>query len=62
MFLSITQFIVVAVIGVIVVGVWLIRRALADTASRTKYPRCRACGQSAPDGASFCGHCGARLT
>ncbi len=62
MVVSITQIVVVAVIGFIIAGVWLLRRALSGDENHTKKLRCRACGQSSSGGANFCGHCGARLT
>ncbi len=62
MFVSITQIVVIAVIGAIIAGVWLVRRAISDGEAQRKSPYCRACGQLKPGSGEYCGRCGARLT
>ena len=62
MVVRITLLVVVALLGFLALAVWLVRRSLGRDGEPSRMRRCDACGKSTSVAATFCGHCGARLT
>ena len=62
MVVRITLLVVVALAGMLVLALWLVRRAPRRDKRVARSSRCSACGQPSSDAATFCGHCGSPLT
>jgi rRNA maturation endonuclease Nob1 len=62
MFVRITLLVVVALLGMLVLALWLVRRSLGRDGGPSIMRHCDACGKPTSDAATFCPFCGAKLT